>query len=154
MSRNFTKQYEKFGDEDFTIYDGEPDEDWVTTNEDAYYAKGGDVFLDGFDVNHLNAIVDDAIETFSREDEREKQKAIALQHSKDLDKNMSDEEYQKFLIDQHRERHRYLLFQTVLDEFHNYVPDMIEARTQFYKHIGIPMSKKLIDLDKKPLFYY
>lgn len=145
----------KLGDDDFTIYDGQPSEGWVTTREDACSAsQGGGFFDEGGDENYLSAIINDALETSAREAARRRQMLAAQKHSDDLDCDMSDEEYEEFLNSQAREKYRYMFFQQVLDEILHYVPDMLSARSVYYEHLGIPMSQNLMNLDKKPLFYY
>ena len=153
MSRNFTQHYLQHGDDDFNIYEGEPEEDMVTTHEDAYFANGGEGMLFGtIDNEHLEAIIADAVVTVLHEDAAIQQRTRYMQHSEDLNREMSEEEYQRFMHEQYREKHRYTLFQLVLDEFHHYVPDMLEARKLFHEHMGIPMASKLMELEKKKLF--
>ena len=153
MSRNFTQHYLEHGDDDFNIYEGEPEEEEVTTHEDAYFANGGEGFYHGtWDNDHINAIVADVVDTFAREDAAMQQRTRYMQHSEDLNREMSEEEYQRFMHEQYREKHRYTLFQLVLDEFHHYVPDMLEARKMFQEHVGIPMASKLMELEKKKFF--
>ena len=155
MSRNYTKHYLEHGDDDFNIYEGEPEEKEVTTHQNAHFANGGEGFWGGgFDDEYLEAIIEDAVEMHFREIDREEQKKQALKHSEDLDKEMTEEDYQRFIHEQLREQHRYKWFQLVLDEFKHYVPDMLAARMQFQVHQGIPMSGKLMDLEKKQLFYF
>jgi hypothetical protein len=149
MARNFTKHYETYGDEDFTIYDGEFEEE-DTRHEDAYYANGGEGCLDE---DHNDAITKDAVESIIKENARELKKIQALKHSVDLQKEMTDEEYQHFLWEQKQEQY-YTRFQIFLTEFRMYVPDMLEARNNFHAHQGILMSGNLINLDQQKLFYF
>jgi len=83
-----------------------------------------------------------------RQQQIQQERDEALQHAEDLNRHISDEEHEQFLISQDRERHRYHLFQAVLDEFDHYVPEMLEARAMFQEHLGISMSANLQKLDK------
>ena len=149
MSRNFTKHYEKHGEDDFNIYDGHSDDaEEYTHHEDAYFANGGDGYLDE---SHVKAVINDAVDYVLRD---ATQQYKAMQHSNYLDAEMSEEEYQRFLHEQRREYHRSKLFHSVLEEFHHFVPSMLEAKKMFQKDMGIQMSTKLMDLEKKKLFYF
>jgi hypothetical protein len=148
MSRNFTKHYEKYGEDDFTIYDGHSDDaEEYTHSEDAHFANGGDGSLDN---SHVEAIINDAVDYALRDSQKQIQ---AIEHSNYLDIQMSEEEYQQFFQKQ-CEYHHVWMFHFVLKEFHHYVPPMLEARKMFQKEIGIQMSGKLIELEKKKLFYF
>jgi len=154
MARNFTNHYLTYGD-DFNIYDGEPEEKEITKHEDAYYAAGGEGLVYGwFEEEYIDAIIADEFAMVEREVLREQEKAQALRHAAELDKEMSEEEHMRFVHEQRKEQHRFKGFQLVLDEFHNYVPKMLRARSMFLEHAGLPMSGKLMALEQKKLFYY
>ena len=154
MSRNYTKHYEKYGDDDFNIYEGEPEEEIGTMHRDAYFANGGEGFLQGtWDQDHIDAITDDIFDMYDRKDEAEQQKLQALKHSENLDKELSEEEYQHFIHKQYREI-IYNRFCRVIQEFQNYIPDMLDAKKKYFEDLGIPMSSKLMALEQKKLFYF
>jgi hypothetical protein len=91
---------------------------------------------------YISDVIDDGVKTIS-----------ALTISNSLDKELTDEEYNLFLIEQARQKHLYR-FIFVNQEIINYVSDMIQARTLFYAHLGYDKSPKLIELDNKKLLYY
>lgn len=156
MSRNWTQEYERYGDDDdFNIYDGHEEEPAITTNEEEYFANGGEGFFHGtWDVDHYNAIIADAVDTAIRDEVTAVLRARSLQHSEDLNTEMSEEEYGYFIEKQEQEKHRYILFQPVLDELMHYVPDMLRSREKYLTNQGIAISHNLMKLDEKKLFYY
>jgi len=156
MARNFTKHYLTYGEDDFDIYEGETPEEEITTHEEAYFAGGGEgPMYGGFDEEHIDAIIDDSVAMFERELVRKEARDQALRHAEDLlNEEMSEEDYLRFLHNQRKEHHRDRGFQLVLDEFHNYVPEMLEARKMFLEHAGLPMLGKLMELEQKKLFYF
>ena len=88
-------------------------------------------------------------EELRRNEEEMKKREQSAKLGEELDRKITDEEYEQFLISQDREKHRYHFYQLILDEFESYVPDMLEARQIFQEHLGIPMAGKLITLDQK-----
>lgn len=75
-------------------------------------------------------------------------KENALKISKDIERIMSDEEYEKFKEDQRRYKIEYN-FCYVIDEIKSYVKDMLNARTSFYSHQDMTMSPKFNIIDNK-----
>jgi len=155
MSRNWTQEYERYGDDDFNIYDGEDEESDITTHQEEYFANGGmGFFHETCDDAHITAIVADAVDTAIRDEATTALRTQALQHSDDLNTEMTEEEYKWFIEKQEQEKHRYILFQPVLDEIMHYVPDMLRSREEYLTNQGIAISHNLMKLDEKKLFYY
>jgi hypothetical protein len=75
-------------------------------------------------------------------------KEIALKNSNDIERVITDEEYEKFKEDQRRYKIEYN-FCRVIDEIKSYVKDMLDARTSFYSHQDITMSPKFNLIDSK-----
>ena len=154
MSRNYTKDYMKYGEEDYNIYEGEPKEEMLTKHEDAYYANGGEGIYHGtFDNDHIDAIIEDIRDDYRRDWDKHIEKVLYLDHAADLEYDMSEQEYQHFMHEQYRYKHLYK-YQLVLDEIKHYVPDMLYARKMYHEHQEIAMSGNLIQLEKKQLFYF
>jgi len=149
MSKNLTNYYLKNGDRgNFTVYDGH--EELYEYDED-YYVN--DPYNDDCDeINYVgeNKENEKSIQKWIKSNEEEmKKREKCAKLADELNRKITDEEYELFLIGQDREKHRYHLYQLILDEFESYVPDMLEARQIFQEHLGIPMAGKLITLDKK-----
>jgi hypothetical protein len=139
--------YEPTGN--FTVYEGHEhlyDEvDWYNDENDYDDAHG----------YNFKVSTKSTLSYAQKQQQLQQERDQALQHAENLNRQISDEEYEQFLISQDRERHRYHLFQQVLDEFTHYVPAMLEARTMFQEHLGIPMSGNLQKLENKrqEMFY-
>lgn len=128
----------------FTIYEGHEhlyeDNDWEEDeNDDEDEFAFGPCF---------NVSVRSGLTFTQRQQQLQQERDQALQHAENLNRHISDEEHEQFLISQDRERHRYHLFQPVLDEFAHYVPVMLEARAMFQEHLGISMSGNLQKIEK------
>lgn len=138
--------YEPAGN--FTIYDGHEhlydDSDWNEAEDDVYEYS-----------HYFNVSIRSGQSNVQKQQQLQQTRDKALQHADNLNRLISDEEYEQFLISQDRERHRYHLFQQVLDEFTHYVPLMLEARSMFQEHLGISMSGNLQKLEKirQEMFY-
>jgi hypothetical protein len=130
------------------VYDGH--EELYEYDED-YYVN--DPYYDDCDeINYVgeNKENEKSIQKWIKSNEEEmKKREKCAKLADELNRNITDEEYELFLISQDREKHRYHLYQLILDEFESYVPDMLEARQIFQEHLGIPMAGKLISLDQK-----
>jgi len=139
MSRN--NFYEPEGN--FTIYEGHEhlyeDNDWEDDDDEEYeYAYG----------HYFHVSTKPGLTYTQKQQQLQQERDQALQHAENLNRHISDDEYEQFLISQDREKHRYHLFQVVLDEFDHYVPEMLEARAMFHEHLGISMSGNLQKLEK------
>ena len=75
-------------------------------------------------------------------------KENALKNSNDIEKIITDEEYEKFKEDQRRYKIEYN-FCRVIDEIKSFVKDMLIARTSFYYHQDMTMSPKFNIIDNK-----
>ena len=139
--------YEPAGN--FTIYEGHDDlyddHDWSDAEDYDAYEYG----------HYFNISTSPRLTYAQKQQQLQQERDQALQHAENLNRSISDEEYEQFLISQDRERHRYHLFQSVLDEFSHYVPAMLEARSMFQEHLGISMSGNLQKLEKirQDMFY-
>jgi hypothetical protein len=154
MSNNLTNYYLKYGDRgNFTVYDGH-EELYENDDEDYYendpYYDDCDGIRDGVYYVGENKENEPLIQRWiKRKEEEMKKREKSAKLGEELDRKITDEEYEQFLISQDREKHRYHLYQLILDEFESYVPDMLEARQIFQEHLGISMAGKLISLDQK-----
>jgi len=69
-----------------------------------------------------------------------------------LDEEMSDDKYFRIEKEQWMNKHKYTYyyeFLQVLNEIKDYVPYLIEGKSDFYKLQGYEMNPKLIKLDNK-----
>lgn len=127
----------------FTIYEGHEhlyeDNDWEEYDDDEYEYAFGPSF-------HVSTR--SGLNFAQRQQQLQQERDQALQHAENLNRHISDEEHEQFLISQDRERHRYHLFQVVLDEFAHYVPEMLEARAMFHEHLGISMAGNLQKIEE------
>jgi len=147
MSNNLTNYYLKNGDRgNFTVYDGHEDlYDYDDDLDCNYYDE-----CDGINYIAENKENEKSIQKWIKSNDEEiKKREKSAKLGEELNRKITDEEYEQFLISQDREKHRYHLYQLILDEFESYVPDMLEARQIFQEHLGIPMAGKLITLDQK-----
>jgi hypothetical protein len=141
----FKNKYEPVGN--FTIYEGHEhfyeEDEWEDYGEEYEYGHY-------FSVSNVSTL-----HYVEKQQKLQQEKDQALQHAENLNRHISDEEHEQFLLFQDRERHRYHLFQQVLDEFAHYVPAMLEARTMFQEHLGIPMSGNLQKIEniRQNMFY-
>ncbi len=118
------------------------DWEWELANIDPEYD------YDGL-INEVQHKIDEttaALEKFVTSEESTKEHARKVAES--FEEEMTDEQYEKFKMKQFEIKH-FDKFYLVLKEIKDYVPMMIEGRTEFLKTMGLTMNQRLIDLDVK-----
>lgn len=149
MSRNYLHDYQSgyLEDEgDFNIYDGDEIEESTTFQDE--YESNHNLPVGFIDNGLANAIIKDCKVDRLNYIKSELFKRYAVQRSEDINKKITDEEYELFLYNQAKYKHEYI-YSMVVKEINDYVKPMISARHHYYNLMGMPMNSRLIELDKE-----